>query len=229
MGHRVSLPCRRSEQGRNLDGAVVPRFVSQQPAVGQKTNELQSGMMEAGMFPGITAQLCSWYRSDEMGKPMMWFFGLQNCSGIVGSLLAYGISYMNGVGGLSAWRWVYLLEGIITILLAGVVWLVLPDYPQSPRSASWLTADEQEFLAVRLTENAPKIGEPDLDWSQVVTSLKDPRVYGFMCSQLLVNLGGYGLSWYLPTITTNLGFAGLARNQLLNIVSLPLESLQYSR
>lgn len=35
----------------------------------------------------------------------MWLFGLQNCSGIIGSLLAYGISYMNGDGGLSAWRW----------------------------------------------------------------------------------------------------------------------------
>lgn len=38
-----------------------------------------------------------------------------------------------------------------------------------------------------------------------------------MLNQLMVNLGGYGLSWYLPTITTNLGFAGLPRNQLLNI------------
>lgn len=38
-----------------------------------------------------------------------------------------------------------------------------------------------------------------------------------MASQVLLNMGGYGLSWYLPTITTNLGFAGLPRNQLLNI------------
>ncbi len=63
------------------------------------------GAMEAGMFPGLTAQLCSWYRSDEMGKPIMWMFALQNTSGIIGSLIAYGISYMNGIGGLSAWRW----------------------------------------------------------------------------------------------------------------------------
>lgn len=63
------------------------------------------GMMEAGMFPGLAVQLCSWYRSDEMGKPIMFMFGFQNTSGLVGSLLAYGISYMNGVGGLSAWRW----------------------------------------------------------------------------------------------------------------------------
>jgi MFS family permease len=63
------------------------------------------GAMEAGMFPGLAAQLCSWYRSDEMAKPIMWMFGLQNCSGVIGSLLVYGISYMYGLCGLSAWRW----------------------------------------------------------------------------------------------------------------------------
>lgn len=63
------------------------------------------GMCEAGMFPGIAAQLCGWYRSDEMGLPIMWMFGFQNTSGIVGSLITYGISYMNGLRGLSAWRW----------------------------------------------------------------------------------------------------------------------------
>lgn len=62
-------------------------------------------MMEAGMFPGIICQLNSWYRTEDMGKAITWFFAIQNAPGIVGSLLAYGISCMNGVGGLSAWRW----------------------------------------------------------------------------------------------------------------------------
>jgi len=175
------------------------------------------GMMEAGMFPGIAAQLCSWYRSDEMGKPIMWFFAFQNCSGVIGSVVAYGISYMNGLAGLSAWRWVYLLEGFVTILFSGIIWLVLPDYPESPRSRSWLSPEEQEFLTVRLSENAPRIGDPDFSVKEVKKSLVDPKTYAFMASQIFMNLGGYGLSWYLPTITTSLGFADLPRNQLLNI------------
>lgn len=175
------------------------------------------GMMEAGMFPGIAAQLCSWYRSDEMGKPIMWMFGFQNCSGIVGAVLAYGISYMDGLGGMSAWKWVYLLEGIATILFSFVVYFVLPDYPKSPRSNSWLTPREQEYLEVRLSENAPKTNDAEFDKSEVFASLRNPRTYSFMLSQILLNFGGYGLSWQLPTVTTNLGFAGLPKNQLLNI------------
>lgn len=62
-------------------------------------------MFEAGMFPGVMLQLSSWYRTDEMARPVAWFFTIQNFSNVVGSLLCYGISYMNGVGGLSAWRW----------------------------------------------------------------------------------------------------------------------------
>ncbi|KAL2072048.1 hypothetical protein VTL71DRAFT_11391 [Oculimacula yallundae] len=168
------------------------------------------GMMEAGMFPGIAAQLCSWYRSDEMGKPIMWMFGFQNCSGVIGSLLAYGISYMDGLGGMSAWQWVYLLEGIMTILLSFVVYAVLPDYPKSPRSNKWLTVREQEYLEVRLTENAPKTEDAAFSRKEIIASLVNPRTYSFMLSQILLNFGGYGLSWQLPTVTTSLGFAVLA-------------------
>ncbi|QRD83885.1 major facilitator superfamily domain-containing protein [Aspergillus flavus] len=175
------------------------------------------GMCEAGMFPGIAAQLCGWYRSDEMGKPIMWMFGFQNTSGIVGSLIAYGISYMNGLCGMSAWRWVYLLEGLFTILFSGVIYLVLPDWPKSPRTRKWLSEREQDYVEARLSENAPKTADSDFSKEEVIASLKDPRTYAFMLSQVLVNFSGYALTWELPTITTSLGFAGLPRNQLLNI------------
>ncbi|KAF2644428.1 permease of the major facilitator superfamily [Massarina eburnea CBS 473.64] len=175
------------------------------------------GMMEAGMFPGLVAQLAGWYRSDEMGKPIMWMFAFQNTSGIVGSLLAYGISYLNGRGGLSAWRWLYIIEGLFTIAFTVVVFVFLPDYPKSKRSEKWLTPREQEYLEARLSENAPRTSDPAYTQSEVISSVKDVRTYAFMLSQILVNFGGYGLSWQLPTVTTSLGYAGLPRNQLLNI------------
>lgn len=112
---------------------------------------------------------------------------------------------------------VYLLEGLFTILFAGVVFLVLPDYPKSKRSAKWLTPREQEYIEMRLTENAPRTEDPAFSKKEVLASLKNPRTYAFCLSQILMNLGGYGLQWQLPTVTTGLGFAGLPRNQLLNI------------
>lgn len=188
---------------RNKEGFYAVRFLL--------------GALEAGFFPGLAAQMCSWYRSDEYGKPIMWMFAFQNFSGIIGSLLTYGISYMNGLAGLSAWRWVFLLEGIVTILFSAAIYLILPDYPKSPRSARWLTPDEQEYIELRLSENAPRTDDAVFDRREIIAALKDPKIVGFTASQFFLNIAGYGLSWQLPTITTSLGFAGLPRNQLLNI------------
>ncbi|KAF2644697.1 high-affinity nicotinic acid transporter [Massarina eburnea CBS 473.64] len=173
------------------------------------------GMFEAGMFPGIMAQYSSWYRTDEIGRVVTYFFFFSNISGIVGSLLCYGISYMDGIGGLSAWRWVYLLEGIATIFFSVIVWYYLPDYPKSPRSNRWFTEREQEFIETRLPENAPLTSDPDYSTKEIKSVLGEWLIWSFMLSQTLVNLGGYALTWYLPTIITNLGFVGLPRNQLL--------------
>lgn len=111
----------------------------------------------------------------------------------------------------------YLLEGIYTVLLGILTFFLLPDYPKSPRSNKWLTPREQDYLEARLSENAPLTHESAFTKKEIFASLTDPRTYSFMINQLLVNLAGYGLQWYLPTITTNLGFATLPRNQLLNI------------
>jgi hypothetical protein len=93
----------------------------------------------------------------------------------------------------------------------------LPDYPKSPRSNKWLTPREQDFIEARLPESAPRTSDPAFSKREVVATLKKPIIWSFMLSQFLVNLGGYSLSWYLPTITTSLGFASLPKNQLLNI------------
>ena len=72
---------------------------------------------------------------------------------------------------------VYLLEGLYTVLLAVVVYIVLPDYPKSPRTSKWLNAREQEYLEVRLSENAPLTHEDMFAKAEVVKSLRDPRTY----------------------------------------------------
>lgn len=70
---------------------------------------------------------------------------------------------------------------------------------------------------MRLTGNAPKTGDAAFSKDEIIASLKNPRTWSFCVMQVFMNLGGYGLQWQLPTVTTGLGFAGLPRNQLLNI------------
>ncbi|EEU38419.1 uncharacterized protein NECHADRAFT_55457, partial [Fusarium vanettenii 77-13-4] len=177
-------------------------FITACQAAAQNRHQLYAmrfllGMFEAGMFPGVMAQLSSWYRTDEMGKPV-------TC-------------YMNGLQGLSAWRWVYLLEGIATVLFSAIVFWRLPDYPKSPRSGRFLSEREQEFVEARLPENAPVTSDPVFSGKEIVATLRSPLIWAFLVSQASVNIGCYALMWYLPTIITSMGFTGLPENQLLNI------------
>lgn len=110
-----------------------------------------------------------------------------------------------------------MLEGLATIVFAAVVFFILPDYPKSQRSDKWLSKREQEFIETRLSENAPLTSDPNFSRKEVIASLKAPSIWAFMLCQLFINFGGYALIWYLPTITTSLGFASLPKNQLLNI------------
>ncbi|KAJ0384669.1 hypothetical protein COL922a_007883 [Colletotrichum nupharicola] len=198
---------------------IIIGFMYMIKQAGESRNIMKELSMTSDQYNwvGSIYGLSSWYRTDEIGKPVTWFFATSNLAGIIGSLLCYGIDYMNGIGGLSAWRWVYLLEGLATIVFSGAVFWYLPDYPKSPRSDRWFTKREQEFIEARLPENAPLTNDPDFSKKEIFAVLKTPLIWSFMLSQTLINIGGYALTWYLPTIVTNLGFVGLPKNQLLNI------------
>jgi MFS family permease len=139
-------------------------------------------------------------------------FGWQNCSGILGSVLAYGISFLDGKRGLSSWQWVYIIEGVATILFSGFIYWILPDWPKSERSKSWLTPREQEFLEARLSENAPRTHDALFNKEEIIASLTDLRTYAFMASQVLPNhppLWAYelmlGRSWSIWVATDSVG------------------------
>lgn len=76
-------------------GAVLACHAAVKNKEGYYAARFFLGMMEAGMFPGLVAQLCGWYRSDEMGKPIMWMFAFQNTSGKFSRFVVEILSLLN--------------------------------------------------------------------------------------------------------------------------------------
>jgi MFS family permease len=95
---------------------------------------------------------------------------------------------MNGLQGLNAWRWVFIIEGLLTIILSAFIFWILPDLPKSPRSKKWLTEREQEFIETRLPLNAPVTDDENFDGKEAWHEFRSPSVYGFMVSQTFINL-----------------------------------------
>lgn len=165
------------------------------------------GLPEAAFYPGAMYLLSRWYTRKELAfRSAILYSGLL-LSNAFGSLIAAGIlGNMQGKLGIAAWRWLFYIEGAITIFVGFQAMWLLPDYPNNTR---WLTPAERRLAQARLAED---VGEADQDSAEASAfegfkmAIKDPKVPVFMlmcCSQLL------GLSFvnFFPTLTSTLGYS----------------------
>lgn len=87
------------------------------------------GFAEGGLYPGVTFLITMWYKRHECGFRMALFFSAATAAGAFGGLLARGISEMEGVGGYSGWRWIFILEGLLTLCVASAAYWCIYDSP----------------------------------------------------------------------------------------------------
>ncbi|KAM6530281.1 hypothetical protein FALCPG4_008408 [Fusarium falciforme] len=171
------------------------------------------GLFEAGLWPGILLQLCYWYRPDEMASRIVLVTLLGNFSAVISGVLSFAFDGVHARG-LSGWKWLILTEGVFTIILGIIVYLVLPDFPNTAR---WMSQAEKDFIQARLPINAPRAAEKDFDWTEFWQTLKDPKLWLFLLCWAFYTIGTTGLQFYQPTVIANLGFTTIAQAQLLNI------------
>ncbi|KAJ7607479.1 major facilitator superfamily domain-containing protein, partial [Roridomyces roridus] len=126
-----------------------------------------------------------------------------------GGALAYGVGHMNQTGGLSAWRWLFILEGIPSVLSSILVFFFLPDYPET---ASWLTDDEKKLVAQRLKGNASLGSSKAMTWADAKETLADWRLYAHYAIYFGISTPFSSLSLFTPSITAGLGYTSLRAN-----------------
>ncbi|KAK5283667.1 hypothetical protein LTR40_001451 [Exophiala xenobiotica] len=173
------------------------------------------GMAEAGFYPAVLYHMDFFYLPQELPWRIALFYSVGQLSSALSGLLAFGISFMDGLGNLAGWRWLFLLEGLPAIILAFVALFWLPDYPETARKL--LDDDERAFMAKKLADTAPTGEKGHWDWASLKTLLVDPSVYTFSIYWVAHGIGGFGISYALPTVIYQLGFTTTAKSQLMNI------------
>lgn len=114
-----------------------------------------------------------WYKRSEAQKRFSFFFSSTSLAGAFGGLLAYGLGHMNGVRGYMGWRWVFIIEGLITCVFAIVWFFVLPDFPEDVK---WLTDEEREYVRAKLAKDGGKSAHHvKTGWPEIWAVLKDCR------------------------------------------------------
>jgi sugar phosphate permease len=156
------------------------------------------GIAEAGFFPGIILYLTFWYTRAHRARMVALFMTAIALAGVFGGPVSGLImDRMGGVGGLRNWEWLYLLEGVPSVVVGVLVLLYLDDGPQR---ASWLTAEQKALIARRLAEEEALKSTDDRHAQHVSDVFRNPSVWMLSAIYFGTVMGNYGVTFWLPQI-----------------------------
>ncbi|HEU4993470.1 MAG TPA: MFS transporter [Gemmatimonadaceae bacterium] len=153
------------------------------------------GVAEAGFFPGIIYYMSNWFPADARAKAISWFMTAIPISAVLGGPISGMILGLNGVGGLAGWRWLFLLEGLPSVVLGIAVFWALTE---RPADAKWLTADERTWLETTL--EAEHRRRQQRHGVSLRAMFAHRTVWELGALYAVGSAGTYGLALWLPQI-----------------------------
>jgi D-galactonate transporter len=156
------------------------------------------GIVESGFFPGVILYLTYWYTRQHRAKMVAAFMTANPVSGVLAGPISGAIlAFAPGAGSLRAWQWLFLLEGIPSILAGAVTLFYLDD---NPSSAKWLTSDERGLLRDRLQEEEHAKRSEGESRHHLIDAFKSGQVWLLSVVYFGFVMGNYGLWFWLPQI-----------------------------
>lgn len=177
----------------------TPLFDSFRPVTQFYGLRLLLGIAEAGFFPGVIVYLSHWYRLEDRAGAKAYFMLAQPMAIAVGIPISRWILENIGWAGLAGWRWVFILEGLLPLLMGFVTFWYLTDRPHEAR---WLPDDEKQWLIGELkAEESRKIAAGRVG---VLDALRYPQTFLLIAVFFLIVTGNQALIFFLPSITDNM-------------------------
>lgn len=149
------------------------------------------------------------YNKSERGKRSSVIFAFSAFSSAFGGVLAFGLTQINGPNGFTGWRWLFCIEGALTLLFVPLVWFV---FPVTPTTAWFLTAEEKQMMQARYDSDPSWGYNEEFSWKECSKVFADPKWYAFWIYQFCVDISLYGLSTFMPSIVKGLGYTSIHAN-----------------
>jgi hypothetical protein len=146
--------------------------------------------------------VAEYYTREQASLRFAMFFTFGVLGPCISGLLAYGIRNMDGIQGKEGWRWIFILEGLLTIVVSFLVLILVPDFPE--RTKILTTAEKAHLLeTLRLDKGDQKIDVKGTKWLKVICDYKIlfPTLMFFCCDMTAASM-----SAFIPTILTQLGW-----------------------
>ncbi|MEJ7755350.1 MAG: MFS transporter [Nocardioidaceae bacterium] len=153
------------------------------------------GIAEAGFFPGMILYLTFWFPAGQRARVVGWFMAAVPLSSAIGAPLGGLLLKLDGVGGLAGWQWLFIVEGVPTVIVGIMLYFLLTDRPEK---ADWLPEDQRSWLISTLDTERKEVESKHS--MSVLKTLSHPRVLGLSAVYFAIVFGLYGLGFWLPTI-----------------------------
>ncbi|KAI8934625.1 hypothetical protein NX059_008318 [Plenodomus lindquistii] len=154
----------------------------------------------------------------EVAKRYSVFYFVGSIASALSGILAYGLQQMDGVQGIRGWRWIFIMEGVITcaVALFAVTFIVkFPDQERKNPSWGFLKPREIDCVIARLNADRGDVEAEAFSWKRFLEAGKDVYIYGFALIFCFVTTVAYGFAFTLPIIlSTKLKFS-MAMSQCL--------------
>jgi ACS family tartrate transporter-like MFS transporter len=170
------------------------------------------GVAEAGLFPGLLLYFHRWFPQRHRGRVVGWFLTGLPLATAIGGPISTVLLTLDGVLGLHGWQWVFIGEGVPTVLIGITVMWVLTERPSQ---AKWLTEAEKSWLEAELA--AEKQGVEAGRAHSVLSAMIDPKVLAFTVIFAGVGMSGVGLVLFLPQILKGLGLTNTQAGLLTSV------------
>lgn len=155
---------------------------------------------------------------NELQIRIACFYSASAAAGAFSGLLAYGIAKMDGISGYRGWRWIFIVEGIVSVLAGIVCLLCMPDDPDS--SSRWLSNDEIRYLNCRVLSipgrRATREKKHGFEWKILQDVFLDWQIYLIIVVYWANSMPNYALKFNMPKVIKNMGYTS-ANAQLLTI------------
>ncbi|RDA88477.1 hypothetical protein CP532_6647 [Ophiocordyceps camponoti-leonardi (nom. inval.)] len=173
------------------------------------------GAFEAGFFPGSVYLLSTWYTRFDMQKRYTVFYGVGCVAGALGGILAFGLSQMNGLAGIQGWRWIFIIEGVISCVIALVSYVLLVEFPEDGhRSWRFLSKQECDFVIRRVNRDRGDAVTEAFSLRAFLSPALDSKIWVYAFVFFCVTTVGYSINYFLPMILLGMGFS-VAASQCL--------------
>ncbi|EIN13832.1 MFS general substrate transporter [Punctularia strigosozonata HHB-11173 SS5] len=163
------------------------------------------GLAEAGFLPGLIYWIGCWYPRPMQGTRFAVLYSSVSLTGAFGGLLATGINSAGGSFGLAGWKWIFIVEGTITIGFGLLSWLFMSDYPET---VSWLTDEEREIVIRANEADRALHAMESFNKRQIITAFTDYRTYLWGFIYFLTYIPVYSVVLSLPSVVVGLGYQG---------------------